>query len=60
VPSRRVDAARALRRLSPNLDATPLVAPLLAALATERDNSQVSAAEAVLVLTGPAADAEKP
>jgi HEAT repeat protein len=60
VPSLRVDAARALRRLSPNLDATPLVAPLLAALATERDNSQVSAAEAVLVLTGPAADAEKP
>ncbi|HUQ08495.1 MAG TPA: hypothetical protein VM261_38655 [Kofleriaceae bacterium] len=60
VPSLRVDAARALRRLSPNLDATPLVAPLLDALATERDNSQVSAAEAVLVLTGPAADAEKP
>lgn len=60
VPSLRVDSARALRRLSPNLDATPLVAPLIDALATERDNSQVSAAEALLVLTGPPADAEKP
>lgn len=60
VPSLRVDAARALRRLAPDLDAAPLVAPLLDALATERDNSQVSAAEALLVLTGPAADAERP
>ncbi|MBZ0230830.1 MAG: hypothetical protein K8M05_00640, partial [Deltaproteobacteria bacterium] len=60
VPSLRVDAARGLRRLSPELDAAPLVAPLLAALVTERDTSQVSAAEALLVLTGPAADAEKP
>ncbi len=60
VPSLRVDAARGLRRLSPDLDAGPLVAPLLDALVTERDNSQVSAAEALLVLTGPAADAEKP
>jgi HEAT repeat protein len=60
VPSLRVDAARALRRLSPDLDAAPLVTPLIDALATERDNSQVSAAEAILVLTGPAVDAEKP
>jgi HEAT repeat protein len=60
VPSLRVAAALALRRLSPDLDAAPLVAPLIDALATERDNSQVSAAEALLVLTGPRADAEKP
>lgn len=60
VPSLRVDAARALRRLDPDLDPAPLLAPLLDALATERDNSQVSAAEALLVLTGPAADAERP
>jgi HEAT repeat protein len=60
VPSLRVDSARALRRLSPNLDAAPLVAPLIDALAAERDNSQISAAEALLVLTGPQADAEKP
>ncbi len=59
VPSLRVDAARALRRLAPDLDAAPLVAPLVDALATERDNSQVSAAEALLVLTGPVADADR-
>ena len=60
VPSLRVDAARALRRLEPGLDPEPLVAPLVAALATEHDAARITAAEAVLVLTGPVAEAERP
>ena len=60
IPSLRVDAARALRGLAPDADVTPLLPALLAALDTERDASQASAAEAVLILTGPAGDAERP
>ncbi len=59
-PSLRVDAARALRRLAPDRDVTPLLPGLLAALDAERDASQASAAEALLILTGPATDAERP
>ncbi len=55
IPSLRTDAARALRRLDPDLDATPLLPPLVAALASAKDTDAVQAAEAVLLLAGPAA-----
>ncbi|HUJ57063.1 MAG TPA: HEAT repeat domain-containing protein [Kofleriaceae bacterium] len=51
-PSLRVEAARALRRLDPGLDAAPLLAPLVADLASGKDVEQVQAAEAVLLLVG--------
>jgi HEAT repeat protein len=54
IPSLRVGAARALRRLDPKLDATPLLAPLLATLASGKDTEQVQAAEAIMLLAGPA------
>ena len=54
VPSLRVGAAVSLRRLRPDLDATPLLPALAAALGADRDVATVSAAEAILVLTGPA------
>ena len=53
VPSLRVAAARSLRRLEPELDATPLLPPLLAALGSGKDTEQVQAAEAMLLLGGP-------
>jgi len=55
IPSLRVGAARALRQLDPKLDAAPLLAPLVAALASTKDTEQVQAAEAILVLAGPPA-----
>jgi hypothetical protein len=54
VPSLRVGAAVSLRRLRPDLDPTPLLPALAAALGADRDVATVSAAEAILVLTGPA------
>jgi HEAT repeat protein len=53
-PTLRVRAARALRRLDPALDPTPLLPALLPVLATGRDTDQVQAAEAILLLAGPA------
>jgi HEAT repeat protein len=53
IPSLRVGAARALRRLDPKLDAQPLLPPLLAALESGKDTEQVQVAEAVLLLAGP-------
>jgi HEAT repeat protein len=58
VSSLRVGAARALRRLDPNLDAVPLLPPLLDALASAKDTEQAQAAEAILLLAGPAAWSE--
>lgn len=50
----RVDAARDLRRLEPGLDPLPLLPALLADLASAKDTEQIEAAEAVLLLAGPA------
>lgn len=55
VVGQRVRAARALRELEPNLDAGPLLPPLLAGLETLKDNELIEAGEAILVLAGPAA-----
>jgi HEAT repeat protein len=54
VPSLRVGAARALRRLDPNLDPAPLLPGLLDALGSAKDTEQAQAAEAILLLAGPA------
>jgi HEAT repeat protein len=54
VPSLRVGSAVALRRLEPKLDPEPLVRELATALAADKDVARVTAAEAMLVLTGPA------
>ena len=59
-PTRRVEAARALRRLDPDLDPRPLLPPLLTALGSAKDTEQVEAAEAVLLLAGPATWAAHP
>lgn len=55
IPSLRVGAARALRRLDPKLDAAPILPPLVAALSSGKDTEQVQAAEAILLLAGDAA-----
>jgi HEAT repeat protein len=55
IPSLRTDAARALRRLEPDLDAAPLLPPLVSALASTKDTEAVQAAEAILLLAGPPA-----
>ncbi|HET9622656.1 MAG TPA: hypothetical protein VFP84_14890 [Kofleriaceae bacterium] len=54
-PALRVRAALALRRLAPALDPAPLLPGLVAVVKTGRDTDQVAAAEAILLLTGPAA-----
>jgi HEAT repeat protein len=54
VPSLRVGAAIQLRRLRPDLDAVPLLPALAAALDADGDVAAVSAAEALLILLGPA------
>ena len=59
-PTRRAEAARALRRLDPDLDPRPLLPPLLSALDSAKDTEQVEAAEAVLLLAGPATWAAHP
>jgi len=52
-PALRVRAARALRRLDPALDPTPILPPLLDVLRTGRDTDQVQVAEVILLLAGP-------
>src|SRR5258708_3887433 len=54
VPSLRVGAARALRRLEPDLDPAPLLPALLDALGSAKDTEQAQAAEAILLVAGPA------
>jgi HEAT repeat protein len=58
VPSLRVQAARALRRLDADLDPKPLLPGLLDALGSAKDTEQAQAAEAILLLAGPAAWSE--
>lgn len=53
-PALRVRAARALRRLDPALDPKPALARLVEVLKAGRDVDQVEAAEAILLLAGPA------
>jgi len=53
-PALRVRAARALRRLDPSLDPRPVMPRLLDVLNSGRDVDQVQAAEAILLLAGPA------
>jgi hypothetical protein len=65
VPSLRVEAARALRRLDPELDPAPLLADLLPALASRegtkaKDTDQVQIAEAILLLAGDLTWSERP
>jgi hypothetical protein len=59
IPSLRVNAARALRKLDAKLDPTPLLAPLVAELSSRKDTEQVQAAEAIVLLVGPAAWSER-
>lgn len=59
IPSLRVQAARALRRLAPNADVRELLPPLLAALDSNKDTEQVQIAEAILLLAGPPAWSER-
>jgi YHS domain-containing protein len=59
VSSLRVGAARALRRLSPEVDVSLLLGVLVAALDGDKDTEQVGIAEAILLLAGPAAWAER-
>lgn len=60
VPSLRVEAARALRRLEPALDPAPYLPQLLAALASQKDTEQIQTAEAILLLAGDAGWSERP
>ena len=57
-PQLRVDGALALRRLEPDLDARPLLEPLVAALDMDKDLEQIHVAETILLLAGPADLAE--
>jgi len=59
VPSLQVEAALGLRRLDPDLDPRPYLPGLVGALDSGKDTARVTAAEAILVLTGPAALAER-
>ena len=58
LPSLRVGAAVALRRLEATFDVAPLLSQLDEALTTGKDVDRVDVAEAILILTGPAAWAE--
>jgi len=58
IPSLRVQAARALRRLAPDAKVTDLLPPLLAGLDSNKDTEQVQIAEAILLLAGPVAWSE--
>lgn len=58
--SLRVEAARALRRLDPQLDPAPLLPELQAALASKKDTEQVQSAEAILLLAGDLSWSERP
>ncbi len=55
----RTSAARALRRLEPELDPVPLLPALLSALGSAKDTEQVQAAEAILLIAGPTAWSER-
>jgi HEAT repeat protein len=57
-PSLQVDAALGLRRLDPALDPAPHLAKLAAGLASDKDTSRITAAEAIVILTGPPEIAE--
>lgn len=59
IPSLRVQAARALRRLAPETDVSPLLPPLLLLLDSNKDTEQVQIAEAILLLAGPPAWSER-
>jgi HEAT repeat protein len=59
VPSLQVGAALGLRRLDPELDPAPYLPGLVATMNSGKDTAKVSAAEAILVLTGPAEIAER-
>lgn len=59
IPSLRVQAARALRRLAPEADVAPLLPPLLLLLDSNKDTEQVQIAEAILLLVGPPAWSER-
>lgn len=58
IPSLRVQAARALRRLATAADVTEQLPPLLADLDSNKDTEQVQVAEAILLLAGPPAWSE--
>ncbi len=60
VPSLRVEAARALRRLDPRIDGAPYLPALLAALTSHKDTEQVQVAEAILLLAGDPGWSERP
>ena len=59
IPSLRVQAARALRRLAPDADVAPLLPPLVAALDSNKDTEQVQIAESIVLLAGPPAWSER-
>jgi HEAT repeat protein len=59
IPSLRVQAARALRRLAPDANLMEHVLPLLDALDSNKDTEQVQIAEAILLLAGPATWSER-
>lgn len=59
VPSLQVEAAVALRRLDASFDPSPHLPALVTALDSGKDTLTVPAAEAILVLTGPADQAER-
>lgn len=59
IPSLRVSAALSLRRLEPELDASKLLYRVMPDLESSKDTERIDAAEAVLLLTGPAALAER-
>lgn len=59
IPSLRVQAARALRRLAPDKPLRELLPPLVAELDTNKDTEQVQIAEAILLLAGPSAWSER-
>jgi hypothetical protein len=59
IPSLRVQAAGALRRLAPDANVSALLPPLVAALDGNKDTEQVQIAESILLLAGPAAWSER-
>ncbi len=60
LPSLRVEAARALRRLDPRIDPAPYLPDLLTALASHKDMDQITVAETILLLAGDAGWSERP
>jgi HEAT repeat protein len=60
LPSLRVEAARALRRLDPRIDPAPYLPALLAALTSHKDIDQITVAETILLLAGDAGWSERP